>query len=337
MVGAGVMPPWHADPRYGRFENDRRLPEVARRTILDWLVAGMPPGDPLVDPEPAASDESADGWRIGKPDVIIELPAEVTVPATGDLPYHAYRVAAPFAEDVWVQAAEARPGNPRVVHHIIVESFLEGARSGPGDDDARTVGSLGGYVPGDQPLVFPAGLGRRIPAGATIAFQMHYTPTGEVETDRSRLGLVLAREPPERESRTGLVSTPFLWIPAGSNSVTAEASFTFARDSMLLSLRPHLHLRGRSFEYRARYPDGGEEILLLVEPWDFDWQTTYVLAEPKPMPAGTRLLGRATWDNSASNPRNPDSSRDISWGEQTTDEMMIGFFDYYEGPPRSPE
>lgn len=275
---------------------------------------------------PPRADETR--WQIGTPDVVLELP-EVSVPASGELPYHDYQVEAPFDRDVWVVAAEARPGNPRVVHHIIVE-YWGGHATGAGSGDPRTSGSLGGYVPGDGPLVMSEGLGRRIPAGATIAFQIHYTPSGEPERDRSRLGLVLADAPPRHESKTGLVSTPFLWIPAGAESVEVEAEVVFAREALLLSMRPHMHLRGKSFEYRARYPEGGEEILLRVPNYDFDWQTSYVLAKPKRMPRGTRLIATAIYDNSARNPRNPDPSRNVSWGQQTQQEMMIGFFQYYE-------
>ena len=163
---------------------------------------------------------------------------------------------------------------------------------------------------------------------------MHYTPTGRVETDRSRLGLVLADGPPRHEVRTGIASSPFIHIPAGASDKTLQADFTFERASVLLSMRPHLHLRGKSFEYRALYPGGGEEILLWVPEYDFGWQTCYVLAEPKVMPAGTRLVVTGGWDNSSANPDNPDPSAVVSWGERTSDEMMIGFFEYYERPDR---
>lgn len=342
-VSVGEMPPWHADPAYGPFANDRSLLPGEIELLLRWLRAGLPMGDAArleyEAPQPSAdcrmpsadcgspvAPATGEPWRIGTPDVVIELP-EVAVPASGDVPYHSYSVAAPFDRDVWVAAAETRPGNPAVVHHIIVELVATSAPS-PGDD-ARTVGSLGGYVPGDGPLVMPQGLARRIPRGARISFQIHYTPNGEATTDRSSLALRLSPGPPRYEARTGIVTTPFFHIPAGSAATDAEATWTFPRDAVLLSLRPHLHLRGRSFEYRARYPDGTEEILLRVPRWDFDWQTTYVLAEPRAMPAGTELRCVATWDNSPANPDNPDSTQDVSWGERTRDEMMIGFFDYY--------
>jgi hypothetical protein len=329
VVVSGAMPPWHADPAYGSFANDRSLPLLERESLLLWLRSGLPAGDLREVREPASVDsELADEapWRIGTPDAILELP-EVTVPAEGEVPYHSYVVPSPFDRDVWIEAAETRPGNPAVVHHVIVE--VAAPRGAAVGEDPRTVGSLGGYVPGDEPLVMPPGLARLLPAGAQVFFQIHYTPSGEAATDRTRLALRLAKEPPRHEARTGVVSNPFLWIPAGAPEVRAEASWRFPRDAMLLSMRPHLHLRGRSFEFRARYPDGTEEILLRVPRWSFGWQTTYVLAEPKSMPAGTELLCVATWDNSGASPDNPDPAADVSWGERTSDEMMIGFFDYY--------
>lgn len=322
------MPPWHADPRYGEFVNDRRLPEAEKVRLLEWIDGGTPSGSGSEEEPPAVP--STEDWRIGVPDLIYELPSEVTIPASGEVPYHGYQVETNLPEDVWIQAAETQPGNAAVVHHVIVQA-LPGAGAVPGPaGDPRTTGDLGGYAPGTGPLVMPPGVGRRLPAGAAIDFQMHYTPIGKVETDRSRIGLLLASEPPRYESRTALCSTPFLWIPAGERGARFEAELVFPRASRLLSLRPHMHLRGDTFEFRAEYPDGGSEILLRVAGYDFNWQTTYRLAEPKLMPAGTKLHCVATYDNSGGNPRNPDPTRDVSWGRETTDEMMIGFVDYYE-------
>jgi hypothetical protein len=346
-----TMPPWHADPGFGTFANDRRLPDTALATLLAWLDAGAPAGESTERAGAATASRDAahaeapssgvpgsgvgnrpvdswraDSWRFGEPDAVLELPL-VEVPSEGEVPYHDYRIASPFAREVWLRGIEVRPGNPRVVHHVIVEAFDPRAALRPGADP-RTAGSLGGYVPGDEPRLLAEGSARRLPAGAEIVLQIHYTPTGEPENDRTRVGLFLADGPPRTVVETGIVSTPFLWIPAGSVGVERRASHRFGRAVRLLSLRPHLHLRGRSFEFVARAPDGVETILLRVPSWDFDWQTTYLLAEPVELAAGTELVAIATWDNSASNPHNPDPTRDVSWGEGTSDEMMIGFFDY---------
>ncbi len=330
VVAAGAMPPWHADPRYGKFANDRRLPAAEKEKLLAWVDEGSRPGAGSAATAPVNAADRSSGWRIGAPDLVFELPEKVTIPAAGEVPYHGYRVDTKLPEDVWIQAAETQPGNAAVVHHVIVQAFPGSGAVVPAGGDPRTVGDLGGYAPGTGPLIMPAGVGRRLPAGAVIDFQMHYTPTGRVETDRSRIGLVLAAEPPRYESRTALCSTPFLWIPAGESDVRFETELVFPRESRLLSLRPHMHLRGDTFEFRAEYPDGGSEVVLRVDGYDFNWQTTYRLAEPKPMPAGTKLRCVATYDNSGDNPRNPDPTRDVSWGRETTDEMMIGFVDYYE-------
>ncbi len=337
------MPPWHADPAIGVFANDRSLSEEDRHLVVAWAMGGAPEGEnpegeigatvggasSVRESEPAQAGE----WQIGEPDLVLELPP-VTVPPSGEVPYHDYVLETGLEEDVWVQSAEVQPGNPGVVHHVIVEYVVddprERARLREKGLEGRVQGSLGGYVPGDGPLVMAEGFGRRLPAGARLYFQVHYTPNGEETIDRTRLGLRLASSPPRHETRTALASSPFIDIPAGEPEVALEAEHRFERDAMLLSMRPHLHLRGKSFEYRAHYPDGTEETLLRIPRWDFDWQTTYHLAEPMFLPAGTRLICRATWDNSAQNPRNPDPTVAVGWGPRTVDEMMIGFFDYYE-------
>ncbi|MEE2777319.1 MAG: hypothetical protein VYE73_11250 [Acidobacteriota bacterium] len=334
-VNAETMPPWHADAPSGVFANDRRLGVRDRQTLLQWVAEGAPEGAPAAAPAPP---DYPSGWQNGEPDIVIELPEEVTIPPTGELPYHDYIVDPGFDEDVWVRAAESLPGNRDVVHHIIVGYLIEDPltrrRLASEGQESRVQGSLGGYVPGDEPLVLPDGLARLIPAGSRIYFQMHYTPTGEVETDRSRLGLVVADGPPRHEVLTGIASSPFIHIPPGIEEKSLSADFTFSAPSVLLSMRPHMHLRGKSFQYRAFYPDGTLEVLLDVPRYDFNWQTRYVLAEPKEIPAGTRLEVTGTWDNSAANPDNPDPNVTVSWGQQTDDEMMIGFLEYYETEPR---
>jgi len=318
------MPPWHADPRHGAFANDRRLTALERATLLAWVAQGCSEGDSAAAPPPRVWPV---GWTIGTPDIVFELPAATSVPAQGTMPYVHVAVPTNFAEDVWIQAAEARPGDAGVIHHILV--FVVP----PGADPERVVsggqGFLCGYAPGDMPSLLPAGTAKKIAAGSELVFQLHYTPNGTPATDRSMIGLIVAREPPAREARTiGIANEEFVIPPgAAAHSVRAERRFDHA--VRLLSLTPHMHLRGRSFRYTLVEPGSQAvpEVLLDVPAFDFGWQSTYVLAAPRNLPAGSVLVCEATFDNSAGNPANPDASATVRWGEQTWQEMMIGFVD----------
>ena len=331
------MPPWHADPRYGRFANDRRLSPRERATLLAWVDQGCPRGDPADEPPPRTWPE---GWVIGTPDVVFELPEANAVPAQGTVPYVHATVPTSFTEDVWVQAAEARPGDAGVVHHIIVyvvppggdrrravEGGLDAAEHGRRIEGGQ--GHLCGYAPGDMPSIFPPGTAKRIKKGSELVFQMHYTPNGRATTDRSKVGLILADGPPAREAVTiGIVNPDFL-IPAGAEAHPVRSRQRLPHDVRLLSLMPHMHLRGRSFRYTLALPaaDVPPEVLLDVPAFDFGWQSYYRLAEPRPLPGGAVLTCDATFDNSAGNPANPDPTVAVRWGEQTWEEMMIGYLD----------
>ncbi len=323
------MPPWHADPRYGHFENERRLSQQEMDTMLAWLDNGTPKGD---DKDLPPAKEYAEGWTVGKPDFVFELPAEQTVPASGTVPYQYFVTPTNFKEDVWIQAAEGRPGNRGVVHHIVV-SYRDpknkdrtGGRGPAGFGD----GIICGEAPGDIPLVLPPGVGRRIPAGSELMWQMHYTPNGKEGKDRSQLGLVLykGKEPPKYNVQTRGISNPGFVIPPGEPNLLVESDWVVPRDVLLLSFMPHMHLRGKDFEYRAEYPDGRKEILLSVPHYDFAWQTEYRVTEPVLLPKGTRLHCIAHFDNSSGNPANPDPKKEVTWGEQTWEEMMIGWIDF---------
>jgi hypothetical protein len=316
------MPPWHADPRHGRFRNDRHLTPRERETLLAWVEQGAPLGDPAALPPPRTFP---DGWQIGTPDVVFELPEPHTVAAQGTLPYVNKRVPTHFQEDMWIQAAEAQPGDRAVVHHILVfvDDHSGQRRQGLG-------GQLCGFAPGDMPAVFAPGIAKKVPAGSDLVFQLHYTPVGTVRTDRSRVGLIFAKQPVEHLAITrGIAQRRFI-IPPGAPNHPVTSSFTFASDAHLLSLLPHMHLRGKSFEYTATYPDGSREVLLSVPAFDFGWQTSYVLETPRAMPKGTRIDCMAHYDNSAENPANPDPKRAVLWGDQTFEEMMIGYIDYID-------
>lgn len=327
VVNDRTMPPWLADPAHGSFANDRRLSKVEIALINKWVENGAPEGDPADLPEPV---EFVDGWGIGEPDAIFEMPTECHIPAGGSLPYQYFAVKTNFEEDRWIRAAEVRAGNPSVVHHILI--FIKYPKGHP-KEEPDFDGGLDGYflsmVPGESPSVYDDGFGKLLPAGAILVFQMHYTPTGRVEKDRSRIGLVFADKPVKKEVHTrGIHNTKFR-IPPHAEHHVETADFTFDQDSYLIQLLPHMHLRGKSFTYTAQYPDGQTEILLNVPKWDFNWQNGYRLAEPKLMPKGTRILCEAVYDNSENNPANPDPTKRVRFGEQTWDEMLIGYIDYY--------
>jgi peroxiredoxin len=316
------MPPWHADPRYGHFANDRSLSPRERATLMAWLDQGTPLGDPKKLPPPRTFSE---GWTIGEPDVVFELPETYYVPAQGVVSYVYFRVPTNFKEDMWVQAAEALPGDRAVVHHIIVYVNDPKAPRGPGGRPQPM--HFTGYAPGDAPSVFPEGTAKRIPAGSDLLFQVHYTPVGKVKTDRSKLGLVFAKTKPAREAFTAGVANADLLIPARSDNVAVNSSWVLPSSARLVSLFPHMHLRGKDFKFTITRPGEAPQVVLSVPAYDFGWQTYYILAEPMLLPKGTKIDCVAHFDNSESNPFNPDSSKLVRWGEQTFEEMMIGYLD----------
>jgi peroxiredoxin len=320
VVAERRMPPWHADPQYGHFANDRSLSALERATILAWLDQGTPLGDPKAIP---AARKFPEGWSIGQPDAVFEIPEPYYVPAQGVVSYVYFRVPTNFKEDHWVQAAEAVPGDRSVVHHIIVYVVDTKAQ---GDMRAR-LSHFCGYAPGDAPSVFPEGTAKRIPAGAELMFQVHYTPTGKVRTDRSRVGFVFSKSKPSREAFTLGIANADLLLPAGSGNVEVASSKVLPVDVRVLSFMPHMHLRGKDFKYTFTRPGGSPETVLSVPAYDFAWQTYYVLKDPIELPKGSVIDCLAHFDNSDSNPYNPDATKLVRWGEQTFEEMMIGYLD----------
>jgi mono/diheme cytochrome c family protein len=313
-VAARDMPPWHADPRYGEFSNDRRLSQRDVDTIVAWVDQGAKEGDAKDLP---ASPAFTEGWNIGKPDEVFYLPQEYEVPASGVVEYKYFTVPTNFKEDKWIQAAEIRPGNRAVVHHIIVFAQKAGEQR-----------LLVGYAPGEQPAVIPAGLARKIPAGSNLIFQVHYTPTGVAGKDRSYVGFIFTKEPPKNEIVTRPVLNARFVIPAGDPNYQVESTYTFNEDSHIQSLMPHMHLRGKDFQFKLTYPDGTSKIILSVPKYDFSWQSYYILKEPVAAPKGARLDCLAHFDNSEQNKYNPDPRKEVRWGDQTWEEMMIGWTSY---------
>ena len=326
VVRTQRMPPWHADPHVGEFSNDRSLSDDEIRTLVHWVEAGAPRGEgaDLL----AENSQSWPIWAMGEPDVIIDIPPE-DVPASGVVDYKYKMVTNPLDKDVWVKAAEIIPGDRSVLHHVITsfgELETEGRRAGR--LKRGTGGGLGGYVPGAEGKPFPDDTGILLPAGATIEFQMHYTPAGLATTDASRMGLYLHEEPPEHKLDNMVLLNPRILIPAGAPNHSEVMVRTFDQDVLVYSLLPHAHYRGKASEFVAHLPDGTEETLLSVPRYDFNWQTNYDLKEPRFLPAGTKMVHRTWWDNSARNPANPDATRDVPWGQQSWDEMLFGSVRY---------
>jgi peroxiredoxin len=329
VVADRRMPPWDADPRFGKFENDLRLPQHELDTLLKWIDEGAEPGDDKDLPEPP---KFTPGWQIGQPDIVFQMQEEFAVPATGTVQYKYFVVPTNLDHDIWVQAAEPRPGNRAVVHHIIVYMRKAGSKKQTG------LPAIGGFAVGEEPVIMPRGTGIRIPKGYELVFQMHYTPNGKETTDRSEMGIVLCPEPPEREVHGGAAMNLLFRIPPGAARHEVTSSTKVDKDMELLTLMPHMHVRGRDFKFTARYPDGRTEVLLNVPNYDFQWQHRYRLAEPKRIPAGTRIDCVAHFDNSTENPGNPDATKGVTWGDQTWEEMMIGFFTYVDPlPVKKPE
>lgn len=331
------MPPWDASARYGAFANDMRLSDAEKRLIDQWVDNGTPEGDPKDVPTPPTF---AEGWRIPNPDLVVTMPKPFTVPASGTVPYQYFTVDPGFTEDKWIQASEARAGNPAVVHHMVV------IVQRPGEPSPADRGGIGDNVavgvPGMTPLAYPKGAARFVPAGSKLVFQMHYTPNGAAQTDQSRVGLVFADpKTVRREVRSDMAINVKFRIPAGNRDYPVSADYRFEQDTLIYALFPHMHLRGKAFRFEAFYPDGRHEVLLDVPRYRFDWQNQYVLAEPKRMPEGTRLRCEGHFDNSEENPSNPNPSVAVRFGEQTWQEMLVGYFDMalayqdlLQGPPR---
>jgi hypothetical protein len=346
------MPPWFADPHFGKFSNDRTMAQADIDTLVSWADNGAQAGDPKDAPKPIAWVE---GWRIGKPDMVISMPAAFPVPASGTIDYQYIVIPTGFTEDKYIQLSEARPGNPAVVHHIIAfirepgNPWLKEAQPGipfvprerarraeadqkngdkPRQQDGGGFGDfLAGYAPGTLPNVMKPGQAKLVKAGSDIVLQMHYTANGKAATDISRIGIVFATTQPTERVLTIAASNANFAIPPGDSNYQVDSKLTLQDDAMLIDFLPHMHFRGKSFEYRVTYPSGEKETLLDVPHYDFNWQLTYELAKPKLLPKGTVIECTAHYDNSPNNPYNPDPTKEVHFGEQTWEEMMIGFMD----------
>jgi mono/diheme cytochrome c family protein len=371
------MPPWHADPHIGEWANDRRLKQQEIDAITAWIDGGAQEGNAKDLP---AAPQFAEGWTIGKPDVVIEMPEEFTLGASGPDEYQYFDVPTNFTEDKYVQIAEARPGNRRVVHHVIAfivppgspnmakipkeqrDKALEMAlknspfyRDGylirlkpdqPVYNDVNEVPPnlradagigdfLTGYAPGSMPSVWNPGVAKKIPAGATIRFQVHYSKVaGSEQKDRSKIGLIFAKQPPEKTVKSRAASNIYFQIPPGAERHKVTAFWKPSVDITIHSLSPHMHYRGAAMEYKVVYPDGKSEMLLNVPKYSFNWQMTYNSKQLLHIPAGSRIEVTGYFDNSAKNKFNPDPTKAVRYGEPTYDEMMMGFVEYVTEKPK---
>ena len=325
------MPPWFANPEYGVWRNDRRLPESDRRDLLAWIEADAPEGSgPSTSPgtavaRHAAGEDPSGGWMLGRaPDTVVVLPEVMEIPAEGVIPYQYLFVKTEYAEDRWLEALELRPTAREVVHHTA--AFLQGP------DDVQRGPYLTLWTGRTQPTVYPEGVAKRLPAGAWIMFEVHYSPNGDPTTDRTELGLVFADAPPEREASTLAVATREFIIPPHVDDHPVIAELPFWRGGEILSLLPHMHRRGTAFRYELERPDGSVEVLLDVPRYDFRWQLSYEFATPLRVEAGDTLRAWAWYDNSAGNPHNPDPDAIVRHGPQDFEEMMAGFFEWVGDP-----
>lgn len=322
VVQDGRMPPWHANPAHGDFRNVRRLSPEEKELIATWVANGQPEGDKAELPEPRMF---ASGWQIPEPDMVVYMADEpYQVPADGVVDYIHYTVDPGFTEDKWVKAVEARPDNRGVVHHIIVTIVRPDETS---ELSFSRSGGLCGYAPGMQAKQYPEGVAIHVPKGSRLRFQMHYTPNGTACEDRSSVGMVFA-DPATitHESVGGVCGTTRIKIPAGAADHVIQATHKLRKDTLLTSMMPHTHVRGRSFRYEVEYPDGTQEVLLDVPNFDFNWQLWYELAEPKLLPKGSVITTTAHYDNSTGNVFNPDPNIDVTYGDQTWEEMMFGWY-----------
>jgi hypothetical protein len=347
-----TMPPWFADPAVGHFRNAKILTDADITTIAEWAEGGALEGEVKDKPAPV---DFGDGWTIGKPDIVVTMPKDIDVPATGAIEQSNVLVRAHFDRDVWVKAAEVKPGNPRVVHHMKawvrppdspwMKDAPEGEmydppRGAPGSDGSapqqipvsatgyRPVQDiLAKYNPGVEGQAFTTGSAAKfIAAGSDIVFEVHYTASGKPEKDRSSVGLVLADAPPQqRHLTTTAISASRFEIPAGDSNYEIKAETVVTENAKLVWVQPHMHYRGKDYELKVIYPSGEEVTVLRVPHYRFDWQVGYELAQPLDLPKGTKLRTVSHYDNSSANRFNPDPAKNVRFGTQSWDEMNVSF------------
>ncbi len=334
VIEDGAMPPWSAAPvpegQPNPWANDHSLSPRDKADLLAWLAsADRPLGNPADAPAPLKFSEE---WSIGKPDLIVQLKQPIAVKAEGFMPYQFTSVETTLTEDRWVQAYEIMPTAREVVHHVIVQVHEKGARIRGGGDEGNS-GYWAAYVPGNSGRVYPEGFARKLPAGATVSFQIHYTPNGKATQDQLRMGLIFAKQPPRFAMHTAAIAGRRLNIPPGEANHVETAQQAVPFDMPVTALLAHMHVRGKAFKFEVIYADGKSETLLDIPRYDFNWQLRYQYKEPRVLPRGSRVKITATYDNSAANKANPDPTKTVRWGAQTVDEMMLGYIEYFTALP----
>jgi hypothetical protein len=326
------MPPWFAAAASQPFSNDAHLSPEEIDVIDRWASTGAAAGDAGKAPQSVAWPN---GWNIEAPDVVVRMPQSVHVPAKEELDYQFIILPLSLSEDRWAKSVEIRPGARGVVHHVVAyirepgSDWLRDAPKGKPFVQPGVTRSdiLAVYAPGQPPMECLPGMAKKVPAGSDLVLQMHYTPSGRAVDDRTSVGIVWAQALPERRVLTLQLATTNFHIPPGDANYRVSVSGTLPNNALLLSMFPHMHLRGKAFEYALVESGGHIDTLLRVAPYNFSWQLDYRLAVPRLLKKGARLMCTAWYDNSPNNPRNPDPTEEVGYGEQSRDEMMVGFFD----------
>ncbi len=328
VVDNRTMPPWFAAPSadgHSVWGNDRSLADADRHDLLTWLAGDRPEGDPA---DTAKLPEFAGEWSLGQPDYIVQIPKPIPIKASGTMPYQFVVAETDLPEDRWIQGYEILPTDRSVVHHVIVNVHEPGA--GRIFDREEGVGGYwAAYVPGNPGQIYPEGFARKLPAGARISFQIHYTPSGTATNEQLRIGLHFAKKDPQYVVTTIPLADRDLNIPPHASDHVESLTRPVPTDVPVLAYMAHMHMRGKSFRFDVETPDGKKETLLDIPRYDFNWQLRYDYAEPKIIPKGSRFTVTAVFDNSAENPANPDPNKTVHWGQQTFEEMMIGYVETY--------
>lgn len=337
VVDQGIMPPWFAADSHGAaganspWANDMSLTAQEKAELSEWIAGGMPAGDPKLAPAPLTFTE---GWQISPPDKVVQIPRPIAVPAQGTMPYQNVIVDPGITRDTWVQELEIRPTDPRVVHHVLVFIVPPSGgerirRDGIGSPIEEVNGFFAGYVPGNAYQSFPDGFARLLPAGSRLRFQIHYTPNGIATQDQLKLGMRFSRAEVKQEVFVAGISNLLLRIPPGAPRHREQGEITVPVDVKVMGYIPHMHVRGVAARYELTDPAGQTSTVLDVPRYDFNWQLPYMYREPRDVKAGSRLRFTGWFDNSENNPHNPDPSKTVRFGDQTEDEMLIGYVFYY--------